>query len=66
MADHYDGIGEDEALTLYAAAVVGSPELAVQLERLGISEPHEALRDARYMRRDLLETVERARKECRG
>ena len=55
-------VDPDDALTLYTAAVVGSPELALQLERLGISDPDESLEDARYMHRDLLETVERARK----
>lgn len=56
-------LNPDDAEALYVAAVVGAPYLALQLERLGISDPDESLQDARYMRRDLLETVERARKE---
>ncbi len=51
----------DEAHVLYTAAVVGAPYLAVQLERLGISDPAESLEDARYLRRDLLATVDRMR-----
>jgi len=58
-------VDPDEALTLYAAAVVGAPELALQLERLGVSEPDEALEDARLVRRDLFAEVERLRREQR-
>lgn len=54
----------DDANILYTAAVVGAPELALQLERLGISAPEESLEDARHLRRDLLQTVERMR--CDG
>lgn len=50
-----------DAHTLYTAAVVGAPELSLQLERLGISDPDESLEDARH-RRDLLETVDRLRR----
>lgn len=56
-------IGQDTAMQLYAAAIVGSPYLAVELERLGWSEPADALQDARLFRRDLLAEVEKARKE---
>lgn len=49
----------DDAEILYTAAVVGAPDLALQLERLGVSEPDESLEDARHLRRDLLATVER-------
>ena len=59
-------IDPDDALTLYAAAIVGAPELALQLERLGISDPDESLQDARHFRRDLLETVDRIREDERG
>lgn len=59
-------IDPDEALTLYAAAVVGAPYLALQLERLGISDHGESLEDARYLRHDLLETVDRMREDGRG
>ncbi len=58
-------IDQDTAMQLYAAAVVGSPYLAVELERLGLSEPADSLQDARRLRRDLLEEVERAKKEQR-
>jgi len=57
---------QDTAMQLYAAAVVGSPHLAVELERLGLSEPAESLQDARLLRRDLLEEVEKARKGGNG
>ena len=53
----------DDAETLYVAAVVGAPELAIELERLGISDPDESLQDARLLRKDLLETVARMRGE---
>lgn len=56
-------IDQDEALILYTAAIVGSPYLAVELERLGLSEPSESLEDARRLRRDLLEEVEKAKKK---
>jgi hypothetical protein len=56
-------VDPDEALTLYAVA--GPPYLALQLERLGISDPEESLEDARFLRRDLLETVDRRRTEQR-
>jgi hypothetical protein len=59
-----NGIGQDEALTLYTAALVGAPYLALQLERLGLSDPSESLQDARLFRRDLLAEVEKARKEA--
>ena len=47
-------VDPDDALTLYAAAVAGAPYLAVQLERLGISDSDESLQDARLLRKDLL------------
>ncbi len=56
-------IDQETALILYTAAVVGAPHLAVQLERIGWSEPADALQDARLFRRDLLREVEKARKE---
>ena len=56
-------IDQDTALILYTAAIVGSPYLAVELERIGWSEPADALQDARLFRRDLLREVEKARKE---
>ena len=59
-------VDPDEALTVYAAAVVGVPELALQLEWLGISDPDESLDDARLLRKDLLEEVERLRREASG
>ncbi len=55
-------IDQDTALILYTAAVVGAPHLAVQLERIGWSEPADALQDARLFRRDLLAEVEKARR----
>jgi hypothetical protein len=58
-----DKIDQETALILYTAAVVGAPYLAVQLERIGWSEPADALQDARLFRRDLLREVEKARKE---
>ena len=59
-------VDHDEALTVYAASVVGAPELALQLERLGISDPDESLEDARLLRKDLLEEVERLCWEASG
>ncbi len=56
----------DDAGVLYVAAVVGTQELAIQLQRLGISESGESMQDARLLRRDLLETVERMRQEPEG
>jgi len=56
-------IGQDEALVLYVAAIVGAPYLAVELERIGWSEPADALQDARLFRRDLLREVEKAKKK---
>ena len=56
----------DEAVALYCAAVVGSDELARELVRLGISDPAESRQDARHLRRDLLETVERMREDGGG
>lgn len=59
-------VSPDDAEILYTAAVVGAPELALQLERLGISDPDDSLEDARHLRRDLLETVERIRGDGLG
>ena len=56
-------IDQDTALILYTAAIVGSPYLAVELERIGWSEPADALQDARLFRRDLLREVEKAKKK---
>lgn len=53
----------DIAMQLYAAAIVGSPYLAVELERIGWSDHKDSLQDARLFRRDLLEAVEKAKKE---
>lgn len=57
-----DKIDQDEALVLYTAALVGAPYLAVELERIGWSEPADALQDARLFRRDLLREVEKFRR----
>ncbi len=56
-------IDQKTASVLYVAAIVGSPYLAVELERLGWSEPADSLEDARRFRRDLLEEVEKAKKK---
>jgi hypothetical protein len=48
-------------MTLYVAAIVGNAHLAVELQRLGLCAPDDALRDAERLRGMLLETVEAAR-----
>lgn len=53
--------GLDEALTLYAAAIVGDKSFAHQLKRLGIFNEAEALERARFLRPEFLVWCERAR-----
>jgi hypothetical protein len=57
-----EGMSEDDAMSLAAAAVVGEAHLALELERLGLSEQLESLDDARRLRRRLLDEVEKARR----
>ncbi len=64
MSESERQIDQETAMRLYAAAIVGSPYLAIELEQLGMSDPHSSLQDARLLRRDLLEAVEAARKEA--
>lgn len=59
-------LAPDDAHVLYAAAVVGPEELAAQLARLGVSAPGDAHEDARLLRRDLLDAVERIRRNSSG
>jgi hypothetical protein len=59
-------VDPDDVHILYTAAVVGAPYLALQLERLGISDPAESLDDARHLRRDLLATVDRLKRDPSG
>ncbi len=54
-------IGLDEALTLYAAAIVGHEAFANQLERLGIFDQAESLENAKFLRPEFLAWCERAR-----
>ncbi len=54
-------VNPEDAEISYTAAIVSAPHLALQLERLGISDPAESLEDAEFVRRDLLATVEKLR-----
>ncbi len=59
-------IGPDEAMTLTCAGIVGTAELALELERLGLSDEDDSLLDAARLRPVLLDAVQAAREGAAG
>jgi hypothetical protein len=59
-------IARGEAWPLYLASLAGDMELALQLERLGLSDEEDSLVDARRLRPVLFASVEAAVEEVRG
>jgi hypothetical protein len=59
-------LGSDEAVSLYLGAILGDAMLAVELERLGLSNEAESFEDARLLRLEILEAVEAARRAAEG
>jgi len=59
-------IEPDEAAEVAVAAIVGVPELARELERLGLVTEDESLEEARALRPMILDAAEAARKEASG
>ncbi len=56
-------LGPGEAMALTCAGIVGTAELAWELERLNLSNQDDSLEDAASMRPVLLDVVEAARRE---
>jgi hypothetical protein len=54
-------VDRDDALTLAAASVFSTPALALELERLQLSDPDDSLRDAQDLRRAIIGEMERRR-----
>ncbi|MDP9476666.1 MAG: hypothetical protein M3R38_13440 [Actinomycetota bacterium] len=54
-------VGEDEAMYISIASLVGIPELARELERLGFGDPEVSESDAAWVRDVVWEAAERAR-----
>ncbi len=58
-----EDLGPAEHERLYLAALCGDSWVAHELELLGISDPADSLDDARGLAAEILEAVERARRE---
>ncbi|MDP9437461.1 MAG: hypothetical protein M3P49_01725 [Actinomycetota bacterium] len=54
-------VGPDESMELYIASLVGLPELARELERLGFGDPEVSEEDAAWLRDVVWEAAEKAR-----
>lgn len=58
-------IGREDAMACWLASLHGNAALALELERLGISDPEDSLENATKLRPMLLEAVERELAEAR-
>lgn len=61
-----EALGEEDMQSVVTAAIVGHAELAVQFERVGLSDEDDSMEDAQGLRPYLMAAVEYVRKERRG
>ncbi len=60
-----DDLNSDQTMELYLACIVGDAALALELERLELSDQEDSLIDAQKLRPMLLDAVEEARRRGR-